>query len=59
LACAFPLLPNIDGISFFRCPTMCACAFARRTRFTSSFTLRIVAFLGTFFRSVSKSRISA
>mmetsp|Transcript_20214 Transcript_20214/g.60083 ORF Transcript_20214/g.60083 Transcript_20214/m.60083 type:complete len:236 (+) Transcript_20214:1034-1741(+) len=38
---------------------MCACALASRTRLTSSFTLRTAAFLGTFFRSVRRPRISA
>ena len=57
LVCAFSL-PHIAGISFLRWPMMWACAFESRTRLTSSFTLRTAAFLGTFFRSLSKSAIS-
>ena len=51
--------PKTAGISFLRWPTMHMCALARRTRLTSSFTLRMAAFFGMFFRSVSRSRISA
>ena len=51
--------PKTAGISFLRWPTMHMCALARRTRLTSSLTLRMAAFFGIFFRSVSRSRISA